>query len=68
MPLQQPRPTVVQTPRWAGIGLRFPPRQSDCSGERPSWYPFQVNVCDVDGPDSPPWTDRMFQLPPPPAP
>ena len=30
----------------AGIGLDIPERQSDCTGARPSWYPFQANVCD----------------------
>lgn len=29
---------------------RIPERESDCSGERPSWYPFQIEVaaCDED--------------------
>lgn len=40
---------VVQSGR--GVGLRIPPRLADCSGRRPSWYPFQVNVCEVDAPD-----------------
>ena len=37
-------PAVVQSNQ--GIGLRFQPRTSDCTGLRPQWYPFQVNVCD----------------------
>ena len=69
--LPDPRPVPVQAPSRAGIGLCIPPRLADCSGERPSWYPFQVNVCDVDAEDygyrSPPydWTARHGSLPPP---
>ena len=67
--LPDPRPAVVQVPARAGVGYRIPPRTSDCSGERPAWYPFQVNVCDVDLEDlgyaPPEWTDRHRRLPPP---
>ena len=38
------QPAAVQSRQ--GIGLRFPPRTSDCTGLRPAWYPFQMNVCD----------------------
>lgn len=61
-------PAVVQAPRWAGIGLKIPPHLSDCSGVRPAWYPFQMNVCDVDAPDPYPLTARMQSIPPPPVP
>lgn len=65
MPLPEPRPIVVQLPRWAGIGLEIPPREADCSGVRPSWYPFQVNVCDCDDdPDPEPYTGRQLTIPP----
>lgn len=69
MPLPEPRPTRVQAPASAGIGLRIPPRRSDCSGVRPSWYPFQMNVCDVDAPDPEPLTGRELRVPymPPPG-
>lgn len=39
---------VVQAPASAGVGLTIPPRVPDCSGVRPSWYPFQINVCDAE--------------------
>lgn len=38
------QPAVFQGNR--GIGLVFPSREADCTGLRPAWYPFQVNVCD----------------------
>lgn len=69
MPLPAPRPFVVQAPRSAGIGLHIPERKADCSGVRPSWYPFQINVCDCcDAPDPEPLTDREMRLPPAPPP
>lgn len=30
----------------ATVGLAFPERRADCTGQHPSWYPFAVNVCD----------------------
>lgn len=36
--------TVVRSAQRAGVPI--PPRESDCSGGRPAWYPFQANVCD----------------------
>lgn len=35
-------------PEHRGIGLVLPVRMSDCSGARPSWWPFENNVCNVD--------------------
>lgn len=68
MPLPEPTPTVVQAAAWAGIGLPIPPRRSDCTGARPSWYPFQKNVCDEaeDAPDPLPFAGRQLTIPPPP--
>lgn len=66
MPLPEHPPILVQAPRWAGIGLQIPPRCSDCSCERPSWFPFQVNVCDCDdAPDPDPYSERQLRIPPP---
>lgn len=45
-----------------GAGLRFPPRSSDCTGRHPSWFPFSVNVCDLDDPDPVPYTSRHFSI------
>lgn len=54
----------VQAHKSEGIGLKIPERDADCSGWRPSWYPFQVNVCDVDDPDIDPLpTERHRTLP-----
>lgn len=39
-------------------GIRFPERHADCSGARPSWFPFQMNVCDEDAPDPVPLSRR----------
>jgi len=65
MPLPETPPAVVQAPKSAGIGLDIPERQADCSGVRPSWYPFQVNVCDCDDlPDPEPYTGRQLTVPP----
>lgn len=50
----------VQSARGAGIPI--PPRESDCSGTRPSWYPVVVNVCDQDDPDPVPLTARHLTL------
>lgn len=66
MPLPEYPRSRVQAPKGAGIGLRIPEREADCTGQRPSWYPFQVNVCDCDDvPDPQPFTSRMLRLPPP---
>lgn len=66
MSLPEQRPAVVQLPRSAGVGLEIPERQADCSGVRPSWYPFQMNVCDCcDAPDPEPYAGRQLTLPPP---
>jgi len=66
MPLPEDPPAITQVPRSAGIGLDIPERKSDCSGVRPSWYPFQMNVCDIDAPDEEPFTYRQLHVPPPP--
>lgn len=49
------------------VGLYIPPRESDCSGVRPSWYPFQINVCDedCDEPDPLDFTARHLAIPEP---
>lgn len=46
------------------VGYDIPPRRADCTGRRPSWYPFQINVCDQDDPDPPALTARHLTLPP----
>ncbi len=68
MPLPEPRSGAVQAPRGAGVGLTIPERKSDCSGVRPSWFPFAVNVCDwaEDQPDPAPLSARHLHVPPPP--
>jgi hypothetical protein len=49
---------VVQSA--AGIGLVIPERKSDCTGQRPEWYPFQVNTCDAEfDPEDPDLTPRQ---------
>jgi hypothetical protein len=49
----------------AGIGLEFPVRESDCSGHRPAWYPFSVNVCDGEfDPADPDLTGRQMSTDP----
>lgn len=68
MPLPEPKPVVLQLPKWVGIGLHIPERKSDCSGVRPSWVPFVYNVCDQDAPDPEPLTAREMRVPPAPAP
>lgn len=67
--ITEPATRRVQAPKTAGIGLRIPERRADCSGRRPSWYPFVYNVCDwvCDEPDPAPFTERMLRVPPPPA-
>jgi hypothetical protein len=61
-------PPVSSAPCDAGVGLRIPERQSDCSGIRPSWYPFVYNVCDWEfDPVDPPLTWRQTTTDPPPA-
>jgi hypothetical protein len=65
-PLPPYPPARVQAPARAGIGLEIPPREADCSGVRPSWYPFVFNVCDIDAPDPEPMTPRMMRVPPAP--
>jgi hypothetical protein len=67
MPLPEYPPTPGVVPKSAGVGLRIPERKADCSGVRPSWYPFQVNVCDVDAPDPDPLTYRQMHVPSKPA-
>lgn len=58
----EPTP-VVQTA--AGIGLHIPERKSDCTGQRPSWYPFQVNTCDAEfDPADPDLTGRQMSTDP----
>jgi hypothetical protein len=66
-PLPEYPPTRVQAPADAGVGLEIPEREADCSGVRPSWYPFQINVCDVDAPDPAPLSGRQLHIPPPPG-
>lgn len=48
-----------------GVGLVIPERRSDCTGQRPSWYPFQIQVdlCEGDSPDPPELSDRHFRIP-----
>jgi hypothetical protein len=41
----------VQARSDEGVGLVIPPRQADCTGLRPSWWPFTFNVCDDDDDD-----------------
>jgi len=66
MPLPDIPPTLTHAPAWAGVGLEIPPREADCSGRRPSWFPFQVNVCDCDDdPDPTPLSERAMRIPPP---
>jgi hypothetical protein len=58
-------PAVSSVPRAAGIGLVIPPREADCTGLRPSWYPFQINVCDWEfDPVDPPLTRRQMTTEP----
>ena len=59
----------VSAPVGEGAGFRFPPRQADCCGVRPSWYPFAINVCDwvCDAPDPLPFTARHLTVPDAPA-
>lgn len=63
MPLPEYPPIPGVVPKSAGIGLDIPERKSDCSGVRPSWYPFQANVCDEDAPDPEPLTERQKRIP-----
>lgn len=67
MPLPELTGTRVAAPADEGVGMEFPAREADYTGERPSWYPFQVNVGDhvedVDPPE--PFTPRMMTLGPP---
>lgn len=59
-------PAEVQSNR--GIGLAIPVREADCSGVRPAWYPFQVNVCDWEfDPVDPDLTWREMTTDPPAA-
>lgn len=61
---------MPQEPADRGVGLEIPDRESDCTGKRPSWYPFQINVCDDDAEDFDPLpTERHRTIPDaPPAP
>lgn len=52
--------SVVQSS--SGAGIHIPPRLSDCSGRRPSWYPFHANVCEVDAPDQLALTRRQKSI------
>lgn len=54
----------VQASKSEGVGIVFPERKSDCSGQRPSWYSFQISVCDDDGPDPVGLTEREQSIPP----
>lgn len=53
----------VQSSR--GAGYVIPERKADCTGRRPSHYPFQINVCDwaCDEPDPIPFTARQLRIP-----
>jgi hypothetical protein len=44
---------MIGARRSDSVGLCFPPKSSDCSGVRPEWFPFQIQVdaCENDGPD-----------------
>lgn len=58
-----------QARRSEGVGMEFPDRKADCSGRRPSWFPFQINVCDEDAPDPDMFpTERHLRLPDAPGP
>lgn len=60
MPVAAPVESTPVVMSAAGVGLRIPERESDCSGVRPSWYPFQVNVCDAElDPADPDLTGRQ---------
>ena len=50
----------VSAPRNEGIGLTIPERKADCTGRRPEWFPFQIQVdaCEGDAPDPVPITAR----------
>jgi hypothetical protein len=50
----------VQSAR--GAGIYIPPRKSDCTGRRPSWFPLAVNVCDWDAPDPVELTARHLTI------
>lgn len=54
----QPGDVPSVAPAGLGVGLSLPGRASDCTGRHPSWYPFAVNVCDLDDPDPAPLTAR----------
>lgn len=61
-------PPVSSAPVDAGVGLEIPEREGDCSGVRPSWYPFVYNVCDWEfDPVDPPLTSRHTTIGSPPA-
>jgi hypothetical protein len=51
-----------QASRTEGVGMEFPEREADCTGQRPAWYPFQINVCDDDAPDPVPLTAREMSI------
>jgi hypothetical protein len=55
----------VSAPLGEGAGIAMPKRESDCSGQRPSWFPFGVNVeaCDLDNADPVPFFPRELALP-----
>lgn len=59
----------VSAPADEGIGLKIPARQTDATGDHPSWYPWVIslNACDGDQADPEPLTDRERELPAPAA-
>lgn len=60
-------PESDPVPADRGIGLEIPPRKADCTGVRPSWYPFVRNVCDweLDPEDRDLWWREMTTDPAP---
>jgi hypothetical protein len=54
----------VQARRSEGVGYAIPRRESDCTGQRPSWFPFQIEVeaCEGDEPDPIPLSDRDLTI------
>lgn len=58
----------VSAPADEGVGLIFPERESDYTGTRPSWYPFQIECVGAEDDDADPeaLTSRERELPDPP--
>jgi hypothetical protein len=66
MPLPAYPPVLVQAPRWAGIGLRFPIRQA-CPGWPADWWQRNCDTLWEDTDPCPPClTEREQRIPPPP--